>query len=169
MAVFSASEIEAIRPLAMAKLPTPQPVDEKRLNRCIASMSHMPHRDSGITGSRLQLAVYIRMLSKYSTEAVNDAVQRCLRELTFFPSVKDLADRCEAYTHPNQYLINRAARIIRTGKRIPKETPPLSQAEIDRMSPDILAFGVASGAIVKTDQGFMPAPERSSGNEKGGV
>lgn len=167
-AVYSAQEIATIRPLALSTLPPVEPAPESHVNRCLASMAHMPQKEGGITGGRLQLQVYLRMLAPFPVEAINYATQTCLRTLQFFPSVRELVNHCEDWTDPRQYAINRARRILNTGKRIPKETPPLTQEEIDAMDPKFVALGLKIGAIVEMDGRFVPPPaQQSNGTQKG--
>lgn len=151
-------DAQALIPLANAALPAHIPASDSMIERCLAPLSIMPSQLTDPIKGSLKLKTYLTMLAGISEGALKSACRKCLDELTFFPSIKEIKDRAAKYVSPEEAKINRARYLLRTAPRIKAEPPPLTQAEVDALKPDMIALGLKIGALVKNGDGtYAPA------------
>lgn len=166
-AVFTDAEIEAIRPIASARIMVRQPAIEQVLRRSLGAMaSSMPTAKTDEDGGKLKLATYMRMLTGHSEEAIAFACRECLTTMKFFPTISEFIAVVEKWQPPEKSMIDRARRIIATGNRAQatkKESPPLTQEEVDswgfnERGQALIRAGLACGELVMDGEKPVIAP-----------
>jgi hypothetical protein len=150
-AVFSAADIALVEPLATAVAPV-QEADARFIRQSIGSLaSALPAQAIGEVGGALKLNTYGTMLAGCDERALAYACRRCLAELDWFPTVKQIQDRLRCYVSPEQHAINVARYIVRNGPREQVHHPvePMTDDEIRRMSPELRRMGLKGGHLTQ--------------------
>lgn len=150
-AVFSAADIVLVEPIANAVAPC-KPADDRMIRQALSAVrAALPSRANGDGGGALQLKAYQTMLAGCDERALSYACRRCLAELDWFPTVKQIQDRMRCYVSPEQHAINVARYIVRNGEREQIEAPvePMSDDDIRRMSPEIRRMGLRLGHLTQ--------------------
>lgn len=167
---FSDDELVMLRPIAALQLPPEQPAGKRVLNDRLARLAAvMPRRASGATEGKFAAETYAVMLKQLSEGALQHAVECSLRELHWFPTIKQLLDFAQGYVSRERHAITQArAAIRREAEARAKDAaiaadaaaPPLTDEEIRRMKPDVRALGLKCGALTQEqiDRAFADAP-----------
>jgi hypothetical protein len=148
---LTASERAAIEPLATARVPV-RPAREQEIARSLATLSAaLPSATSGVDAGRLKLAAYQSMLAGCDLDALHYACRRCLAELDWFPTIRQLLERIRAYVSDEQHAINQARYLLRFADVTlsMEDAPPLTDAEIAGMSPEMARLGIKCGALTQ--------------------
>lgn len=147
-ATFSAAEIALIEPLATAVAPT-KPAADRDIRQALGALAAaLPAQALDEAGGRLKLATYLTMLRGCDADALAYACRRCLAELDWFPTVRQILDRVRTYVSPEQHAINVARYILANGRREPEsDVAPMTDDEVRRMSPEMRRLGMACGAL----------------------
>jgi len=150
--IFTAAEIALIEPVARAIAPI-VPADARNLRQSIGALAaSLPSQATDEIAGKLKLNTYSSMLDGVDQAALAYACRRCLEELDWFPTIRQLKERIAAYVSPEQHAINLARYIMRAGRRAPVEAapvPPLTDEEIRRLKPEFRGYGLACGALTQ--------------------
>lgn len=168
-AVYSAAEIALIEPVAQALAPV-VPADDRTIRQSLGSLSAvLPSAPTDELVGALRFNTYMKMLAGCDQDALAAACKRCIDELDWFPTVKQLKRRIAEYVSPEQHAINLARYILLSGEREPlteADVEPLTDEEIRRLKPEYIRLGIKSGGITQeqVDRAFAaslsegPAP-----------
>lgn len=178
-ATFSAAEIALIEPLLRAVAPV-VPADARKVRQSIGSLAvSMPSQATDMQAGALKLSTYMSMIGEVDARALEYACRRCLDELDWFPTVRQLKERIAAYVSPEQEAIFRARHIaLRGARRMEEEEGPvapmtpealaaMARSEIGRAC---LSFGLTAGHITQAqyDAAMTPIDEGAAGTAAGG-
>ncbi len=156
-AVYSAADIALIEPVAMAVAPV-QVANDRTIRQSIGALAaSLPAQATDEFAGRLKLNTYMTMLAGCDERALAAACRRCLRELDWFPTIRQLRERIDAYVSPEQHAIAVARFIMRTGQRerpVEEPGPPLTDVELAGMARTdigraILDIGLKGGMITQ--------------------
>ncbi|KTF68668.1 hypothetical protein ACNFJ7_02130 [Sphingomonas sp. HT-1] len=163
-ATFSASDIAVIEPIAKAVAPS-KPADERTIRQSIGTLAaSMPAQSTSEVAGRLKLNAYVSALGGCDAAALAYACRRCLKELDWFPTVRQIEERLKAYVSPEQHAINVARYILRNGKREAAEETcgPVTDEQVRRMSTEIRRMGLRLGHIPQEQLDRITAEERAA-------
>lgn len=142
---FSDDEIRAVVPIAQAKPPAIIPADDRFLRQSFACLaSSLPSKSTDELTGKLRLATYMTMLRGYPEGAIMAGCRRCLEDLDWFPTVRQLKERLENYTSPEQRMIDRAKFIVRNPLVLPEPPKVWTQAEVDQSNATFRKLGIAT-------------------------
>ncbi len=145
-ATFSVADIALIAPIASCEASI-QVVSERTIRQSLAALStSLPSKDHGEAGSRLQLNTYMAMLAGCDERALAHACRRCLDELDWFPTIRQIKERMQHWVSPEAVAISRARVILRTGRRTPEadDRADLPLEELDRVNAFLRTRGIAT-------------------------
>lgn len=145
-ATFTADEAALVVPVAQA-VATVIVSDARTIRQSIGTLDvALPSRDAGEIGSKLRLNAYLTMLAGCDERALAYACRRCLDELDWFPTIRQLKERIRGWVSPEAAAISRARAVMRaprtpdTGAR----EPDLSEAEIHRVNAFLRSRGMGT-------------------------
>lgn len=162
-AVFTATEIALIVPVAQSVAPV-APASERTLRQSLGALKAvLPASPKAEIVGVLQFNTYMKTLAGCDERALASACKRCIDELDWFPTIKQLKQRIAEYVSPEQHAINLARYILISGEREPltdADVVPLSDEEIRRLSPEYISIGIRCGGLTqeRVDRAFANAP-----------
>lgn len=156
-AVFTAEDARAVAHVARS-VPAVTPADARTIRQSIGVLAAaMPAKASDEVEGKLKLDAYKRMLEGCDERALAYACRRCMRELDWFPTVKQLLDRMADFVSDEVMAIKRAKFIVRSvAEAAAKAAEPAPRpVTIDdyramrrtAMGPDLLKMALGCGAI----------------------
>lgn len=163
-AVFSARDIALIEPVARA-VAVVQPADERCIRQSLGGLSAaLPSQATDATAGKLKLATYMTMLAGCDERALAAACRRCLDDLDWMPTVHQLKERINRWVSPEEIAIRRARAILRTGRRKPSDSPPITYEQIRAMKPEFRSMGLTAGFLTQEefDAAFAEVEQREA-------
>ncbi len=149
--VFTAAELAQIEPVANA-VAVRQPADEHAIRQSIGTLAAaMPAQTSGIEAGKLKMGAYLTMLEGCDARALSYACRRCLAELDWMPTIKQLMERMTDWVSAEESMIRRARTIMRAGRREQADPPAITAAGIRALTPEMRQTGIDSGFITQGD------------------
>lgn len=140
----------------------PVMTDQQHLDQALAALAaSMPSKTKDLNHGKLQLNTYVAMLRGFSRDAINFACRRCLEDLDWFPTVKQIKDRADQFVSPEQRMVQQAKALL---GRVPPRTGehtlnPFTQAELDKFEiGDRIAMrdlGLRLGYLYRDDAGKL--------------
>lgn len=127
----------------------------------------LPRRKADDDMGEVHVRVYRRCLSHLSAPQLWWAVEQAIKQLKFYPSVKELLDIAEGWVRRDEdteahrlacHLARREAN-RRHVASLRKPAPPLTQAMIDAMDPAMVSMGLKCGALIERDGRIIPNPD----------
>lgn len=166
---FSRADLEAVRPIARSRPEKEIEADDKFIRQILATLASATRsRELDLFGGTLKLAAYRNALRGASVERLTYAYQALRDRSEFFPSIPEWKAALREYKTPEQKAVEKARWILECGKREKPKAAPLTQEEIDALSPEHIRMGLILGEIIEIDGGYAPAPiDTSSGAKKG--
>jgi hypothetical protein len=165
-------QFNQVKAIAKAPLPSPKLVTNENFGKAITLLeTSLKRRKDEVTSkddAEMRMRVYRKCLSHLSHPQLWWTVEQAVARLTFFPTVKELLDISEGWIRRDdateaqrlaKLLANREAnrRHIASTRKAPAR--PLTQAEIDAMSPELRKLGLSLGYLVECDGKVIAAPE----------
>lgn len=151
-------EREWLEPLAAMSAPafTPAP-PEKLVGTILALSAALPKQATDELRGETMLAVYKRMLSDLTTVELEKAARKCLEELDWFPTIKQIRERSRGYLNmrwaTQEQTLHRQIRNLL--QRKPKPENPEDSANVD---PDDVKQLVAEMALARSKRDAVDAP-----------
>jgi hypothetical protein len=167
-AVFSTADLALIEPIAKAVAPH-RAADERTIRQSVGALSAaMPAQATNEIAGRLKLNAYVSALGGCDEAALAYACRRCLKELDWFPTVRQIEERLKAYVSPEQHAINVARYILRNGKRetVEEACGPVTDEQVRRMSAELRRMGLGLGYITQEQLDRVTAAERAVAPEQ---
>lgn len=163
---LSDEELRLVTSIAKADLPSPLPTDDKHFAACMKALSILPRRKDDEATGELRFRIYRSTLGHLPRIQLDWMVQEAVKRFEWFPSVKQLLDLADRWTRRDEAV--EAKRLARS-KMIQehsardidarrKKSQPLTQADVDVMSPELQSIGLKCGALLKVDGKVVPAP-----------
>ncbi|MBB4837283.1 hypothetical protein HNP52_000334 [Sphingomonas kyeonggiensis] len=162
-AVFTAAEIALIEPVAQAVAPI-VPASERTLRQSLGALKAvLPASSKAEIVGVLQFNTYMKELAGCDRDALAAACKRCIDELDWFPTIKQIRERMAQYVSREQHAINLARYILMSGQREPlteADVIPLTDEEVRRLKPEFISLGLKSGGLTQeqVDRAFAGVP-----------
>jgi hypothetical protein len=152
---FTADECRAVQVVVDAGVPAPVlPTDQQFHQSMAALRASLPAKGASHESGQLQAKVYQKKLGHLPKGALDYACNRALEELRWFPTISELLAFARDWVSPEERAYNLARRALRQREDEARAaSPPLTQAEVDRIPAHWIPLGVASGAIEPDGQG----------------
>lgn len=150
-ATFSDADIATITPVASA-IAVAEPADERTIRQSVGTLAAaMPAQASDAQAGKLKLNAYVTMLEGIDQRALSYACRRCMVELDWMPTVKQIIDRAAEWVSEDEAMIRRARVILRAGRREMNPPPPLTADGIRALPDEWRRLGVTAGFITQAD------------------
>lgn len=129
----------------------------------------LPKRSLDEVSGELFVAAYQKKLGQYSDAAISFLADKAMERCQWFPTIAECVEILAEYRRSDEHTERRnlASRIASYemnarrdderswGKINTWSAPPLTQADVDQMSPAMKRLGLASKALVKNDDGTI--------------
>lgn len=146
---FNDADIAVITPVALA-VAVAEPADERTIRQSVGTLAAaMPAQASDAQAGKLKLNAYVTMLEGIDQRALSYACRRCMVELDWMPTVKQILERATEWVSEDEAMIRRARAILRVGRRAMAPPPPLTADGIRALPDEWRRLGVTAGFITQ--------------------
>jgi hypothetical protein len=168
--ILTDDQFGQVKAIAKAPLPSPARIGDKAFDEAVLMMAaSLARRTTDAEVGELQIRAYRRCLAHLSAPQMWWTVERALKQLRFFPTVKELLDIAEGWERRDdasdaqrlsKLLLNREVnrRLCEQSRTAP--APPLTQESVDAMSPELRNLGLKLGYLIEVDGKIVPTPDQ---------
>lgn len=160
-----------VESIANSPLPALPSCDNYHLGQSLRMMiAVLPRKQADELSGELFVAAYERQLGHYPEPAISFLCDEAIRTCRWFPTVAECLEIL-AQWHRNDAAVQRKRQAAAMAgrermrrdeeRRAPKGSPfHITQAEVDKMTPNLVKIGLACGALVEdADGNVKPAPD----------
>ena len=152
-----------VRQIARAPVPELPRIGSEAFAKAMKMLDTLPRRRDDADSGELRYRVYEIGLRDLPAKQIWWTVEEAIRERKFCPSVREFRDLAKGWVRQDEALeVNRLARRLAASEinarhldSLPKppDPPPLTQEQVDAMTPEFINLGLKTGALIKDETG----------------
>lgn len=156
-----------VQDIATLPLPAPTPCDERHLNQCLRVMlAVLPRQAANELSGELFVAAYAKKLGHLPKDAVSFVADKAMERCRWFPTIAECLDYAAEWTRDDEHTRRKsqAARLAlsernardRDYNRVRGNAwrdAKMSQAEIDKMPPQLIELGLSCRTLRRNAEG----------------
>jgi len=163
--------LAAVEAVAKEPLPSLPSCAETHLAKCLRIMlAVLPKQNTDELGGELFVEAYKRQIGHYPNEAISYLADRATACCRWFPTIAECLEILSVWKRSDEatrrqtqarFLLSRERNLRWIGDCEPIElAPPITQAEVDRMTPEMIKIGLGCGALERDHDGnIRPASD----------